>query len=90
MVTVSWPVVTEVSVVPKPTILKMLPLALAGFPYVWTGPQQIAFVNTTGGVKNGSEDIGSPPSGASIIHSAVLPRGALVPQPGNANESTGA
>ena len=36
------------------------------------GPQQSAVVNTTG-VKMGNDDFGKPPSGASIIHSAVFP-----------------
>ena len=43
-----------------------------GFPAVPFGPQQTALVNTTG-VKMGSNAVGSPPSGASMIHSAVLP-----------------
>src|ERR1700722_5964438 len=70
MVTVSRPSVTEVSVVPKPTIVNVSPPE--GFPATPLGPQQIALVNTTG-VKMGSEAVGSPLSGASMIHSAELP-----------------
>jgi hypothetical protein len=45
---------------------------IAGFVDVLFGPQPMAAVNTTG-VNFGSEEVGSPPSGASMIHSQVLP-----------------
>jgi hypothetical protein len=43
-----------------------------GFVVALFGPHAIALVNTTG-VNLGSEEVGSPPSGASIIHSQVFP-----------------
>src|ERR1700733_12882935 len=72
MVTESGPSVTEVSVAPTPppTILNVSPSeGLSSVPF---GPQQTALVNTTG-VNMGSDVVGSPKPGASIIHSAVLP-----------------
>src|ERR1700685_2912958 len=82
MVTSSVARVTAVSVFPKPETVQTSPCegALLAPP----GPVHCARVNCTW-ENFGSEEIGSPKSGASMIHSAVLPVNAA---PGGGTSTT--
>ena len=70
MVAVSEP--TDVEVRTLPLALSTLVIELTAGLVVVLVPQAMAEVNTTG-VNLGSDEMGSPWSGASMIHSQVLP-----------------
>ncbi len=71
MVTVSLPMVVEVSIFPC-AFLMFTVSDVVGFVLLLFGPHATADVNATG-VNFGSEEVGSPWSGASMIHATVLP-----------------
>src|SRR5579863_3841477 len=71
MVVVSVPVVVDVRIVP-PGVSMFRTSPDRGLVVALLGPHASAEVNVTG-VNRGSEDVGSPPSGASMIHSADCP-----------------
>src|SRR5215472_7935217 len=66
-------VLTLVDVTTLPLAVSMLRMSpVAGLVLTYPGPQANDVVNVTG-LKLGTDDLGSPPSGASMIHSQDCP-----------------